>query len=85
MPGDMKTRRPAGAARAANRKSITGVAIPPATRLSLYAHAGFLPQDFKRESGLLLPFVTYFQDPFVAKLDPRQAFDEQVFVAWEPA
>src|SRR5207245_4236803 len=33
---------------------------------------------------LLLPFVTYFQDPFVAKLDPHKAFDEKVFVAWEP-
>ena len=34
--------------------------------------------------GLLLPFTTYFQDPFVAKTDPKQAFDEKVFVAWEP-
>ena len=85
--GDMKKKKMMmrmKAPRAANRKSITGVDISPATRVSLYAQARFLPQDFKQESGLLLPFVTYFQDPFVAKLDPHQAFDEKVFVAWEP-
>ena len=31
----------------------------------------------------MLPFFTYFQDPFVARLDPKKAFDE-VLVAWEP-
>ena len=72
------------APRGANRKSITGVDISPSTRVSLYAQARFLPKEFKEESGLLLPFVTYFQDPFVATLDPHQAFDEKVFVAWEP-
>lgn len=70
--------------RAANRKSIEDVDISPEVRVSLYAQARYLPQEFKRESGLLLPFVTYFQDPFVAKLDPKKAFDEEVYVAWEP-
>jgi hypothetical protein len=72
------------APRAPNRKSIKGVNISPETRLSLYAQASHLPKDFKEDSGLLLPLVTYFQDPFVAKTDPQKAFDEQVLVAWEP-
>ena len=78
------TTRKTAAARAANRKSIKGVNISPATRVSLYAQARFLPKEFKRDGGLLLPFVTYFQDPFVATLDPHTAFDEEVLVAWEP-
>jgi hypothetical protein len=72
------------APRTANRKSIKDVHISPDTRVSLYAQARSLPKDFKQKSGLLLPFVTYFQDPFVAELDPHKAFDEEVFVAWEP-
>lgn len=68
----------------ANRQSITGVNISPDTRLSLYGQARLLPKEFKEDSRLLLPFVTYFQDPFVARLDPRKAFDEAVLVAWEP-
>jgi hypothetical protein len=75
---------PTKASPAAKRKSIEGVQISPDTRVSLYGQPPFLPRDFKQASGLLLPFVTYFQDPFVAKLDPHKAFDEKVFVAWEP-
>ena len=71
------------AARAPNRKSIKGVNISPETRVSLYAQARFLSKDFKRDSGRLLPFVTYFQDPFVAKLDPHTAFDEKVRRRWD--
>ncbi len=70
--------------RAANRKTIEDVDISPDARVSLYGQARYLPKDFKQKSGLLLPFVTYFQDPFVAKLDPRKGLDEKVFVAWEP-
>ncbi len=74
----------AAAKRAPNRKSIDGVRISPDTRVRLYERARSLPKKFKQDSGLLLPFVTYFQDPFVAKRDPRKAFDEEVLVAWEP-
>jgi hypothetical protein len=70
--------------RAANRKSIKDVDISPDDRVSLYAQARYLPKEFKRKCGLLLPFSTYFQDPFVAKTDPQKAIDEEVFVAWEP-
>ncbi|HEV7507054.1 MAG TPA: serine protease [Thermoanaerobaculia bacterium] len=70
--------------RAPNRKSFNDVHISPDTRVSLYGLARSLPKEFKKESGLLLPFVTYFQDPFVATLDPHKAFDEEVLVAWEP-
>jgi hypothetical protein len=69
---------------APNRKTITGVNISPDARVSLYAQARYLPKDFKENSKLLIPFVTYFQDPFVAKTDPQKAFDEQVLVDWEP-
>lgn len=71
--------------RAPNRKSISGVHISPDTRVSLYSLARLLPKELKEEGGLLLlPFITYFQDPFVANLDPHKAFDEEVLVAWEP-
>jgi hypothetical protein len=72
------------APRAANRPSIKGVNISPDTRIVLYSQGRFLPREFKEASGLLLPFVTYFQDPFVAQQDSDQAFDEEVFVGWEP-
>lgn len=68
----------------ANRHSITGVNISPDTRVTLYGQSRSLPREFKEASGLLLPFVTYSQDPFVAKTDPANAFDEEVYVAWEP-
>jgi len=68
----------------ANRHSITGVNISPDTRVTLYSQSRSLPPEFKEASGLLLPFVTYSQDPFVAKTDPANAFDEEVYVAWEP-
>lgn len=77
---------PAAAAtpsRAPDRKSISGVHISPSTRVSLYSLARALPKEFKKDCGLLLPFVTYFQDPFVARLDPHTGFDEAL-VAWEP-
>jgi hypothetical protein len=70
--------------RAPNRRSIKDVNISPDTRVALYSQGRFLPREFKEASGLLLPFVTYFQDPFVAKTDPTKAFDEEVLVAWEP-
>jgi hypothetical protein len=70
--------------RGANRKGIKGIDLSPDDRVSLYAQARYLPKEFKRKCGLLLPFSTYFQDPFVAKTDPKQAIDEEVFVAWEP-
>jgi hypothetical protein len=68
----------------ANRHSITGVNISPDTRVTLYSQSRSLPREFKEASGLLLPFVTYAQDPFVARTDPANAFDEEVYVAWEP-
>lgn len=71
--------------RAPNRRSISDVYISPSTRVRLYSLARALPSEFKEERGLLLlPFVTYLQDPFVARLDSQKTFDEKVLVAWEP-
>lgn len=66
------------------RTTIPGVSISPDERVSLYSQARYLLQGFKEKSGLLLPFVTYFQDPWVAKEHPEQAFDTRTYVAWEP-
>ncbi len=77
-------RKTAKPPRAPNRKSITDVTISPDARVRLYSLARYLPGDFKENSQLLLPFTTYFQDPFVAKKDPTHGLDEQVLVAWEP-
>jgi hypothetical protein len=84
LAGDPPPAAAATPSRAPNRKSINGVHISPDTRVCLYEQTRSLPKEFKKESGLLLPFVTYFQDPFVAKLDPHKGFDEKVLVAWEP-
>jgi hypothetical protein len=74
----------ANGTRAEKRKSITGVDISPKERVGLYAQARYLPASFKKKCGLLIPFSAYFQDPFVAKLDPNAGIDEELFVAWEP-
>ncbi len=66
------------------RTAIKDVHISPDERVDLYAVARRLSADFQKKSGLQLPFVTYFQDPFVAKQDQAQAFDEEVLVNWEP-
>ena len=55
------------------RKSITGVNISPDERVELYALSRALPSAFKEKSGLLLPFLTWFQDPFGAKTDRQGA------------
>jgi hypothetical protein len=71
-------------ARAKRRPSIDGITISADERVSLYSVARLLPSSFKQKSHLRLPFTTYFQDPFVARTDPNRAFDDQVFVNWEP-
>jgi hypothetical protein len=81
--GDPPPAAAATPSRAPNRKSISDVHVSPDTRVKLYGLARELPKKFKEECCLLLPFLTYFQDPFVARMDPRKAFDE-VLVAWEP-
>ena len=58
------------------RKSIAAH-ISPSTRVALYARSALLPREFKEEAGLLLPFTTYFQDPFVGKNDPRTNLNEE--------
>lgn len=58
--------------------------ISPDTRVALYARSALLPREFKEEAGLLLPFTTYFQDPFVGKNDPATNLNEETRVPWEP-
>jgi hypothetical protein len=43
-----------------------------------------MPDDLARKFALQIPFITYFQDPFVAQLDPNLALDPNVEVSWEP-
>lgn len=74
----------AAGGRAPKRKSIDDVHISPETRVRLYGLARSLPKDFRQEAGLLLPFATYFHDPFVARLDAQKGFEEELLVAWEP-
>jgi hypothetical protein len=77
-----KTTRKA-TARAAKRKSITGVNISPDERVGLYSLSRALPREFKEKSGLLLPFLTWVQDP-TAGDGTGNPLAERVFVAWEP-
>lgn len=85
-----KARKPAGKkaarkapARATKRKSITDVNISPDERVELYSLSRALPRAFKEKSGLLLPFLTWVQDPTAG--DAASApLAERVFVAWEP-
>jgi hypothetical protein len=71
-------------AKAPNRKSIKDVLISPDVRLRLYSLRRAIPREFKERAALEIPFVTYFQDPFVAKHDPSKGFNEETFVEWEP-
>jgi hypothetical protein len=80
--GDTMKKRPK--ASSTRRKSITDAHISPSTRVALYARSALLPREFKEEAGLLLPFTTYFQDPFVGKNDPQTNLNEQTSVPWEP-
>lgn len=70
--------------RAKRRPSIGGISISADDRIDLYSVARKLPSSLKRKCHLQLPFTTYFQDPFVARTDPNRAFDDEVFVDWEP-
>lgn len=72
------------AKRAPRRKPVEGVRISPSDRVKLYAQQQYLPGEFKKNAGLRLPFTTYFDDPFVAKLDPRKAIDTEAYADWEP-
>ncbi len=72
-----KARKPA------KRKSITGVNISPDERVELYSLSRALPRAFKEKSGLLLPFLTWVQDPTAGDAAGKP-LDERVFVAWEP-
>lgn len=70
--------------RAPNRKGIKNINISPDERVNLYPQARFLPGSLAEKFALQIPFTTYFQDPFVAKLNPNEGLDERVLVAWEP-
>ncbi|MFO1040168.1 MAG: hypothetical protein U0941_00195 [Planctomycetaceae bacterium] len=72
-----------GRTRAKSRTGISDIHISPDERVRLYAAARYLPSSFEKKSGLMLPFTTYVQDPFVAREKPEFAFDE-AFVDWEP-
>jgi len=76
--------RTADNSRASRRKSIKGVDISPEERVNLYAQSRYLSSEFSRKSGLFLPFVTYFQDPFLTKQRPQDGLDLKTFAAWEP-
>ena len=71
--------------KATRRRSIEGVNVSPEVRVSLYAQGQYLPSDLRKEQGLLeIPFVTYYQDPFVANTFPEQGFNQKTLVNWEP-
>lgn len=74
----------AGRKRAKPRTGVSNVHISADERVKLYAAARFLPSSFEKKSGLKLPFVTYVQDPFVARKEPQFAFDKEAYVDWEP-
>lgn len=76
----MKKRLKASSTRRTSRTAH----ISPDTRVALYARSALLPREFKEEAGLLLPFTTYFQDPFVGKNDPETNLNEETKVPWEP-
>ena len=86
-PADMSARaeRAATTSRGARRRSIKGVDISPEVRVSLYGQAQYLPADLRKEQGLLeIALVTYYQDPFVAKMFTEQGFNRKTLVNWEP-
>lgn len=87
-PGAPLNQTPADQAATASAKASrrTGVEarISPRDRVALYAVRAHLTSGVKQACGLQLPFVAYYQDPFFAQANPELAFDEKVFVDWEP-
>lgn len=83
----MAKKQPSAASGAApkttRRKSFTAN-ISPDDRVALYAAARYLPSSLERECRLQIPFTTYMQDPAVAKDNPALAFNENLWVDWEP-
>jgi hypothetical protein len=57
--------------------------LPSDERLGAYAAKRFIGGALERRLGLQIPFTVYFQDPLVARTEPKLAFDE-IFVSWEP-
>ncbi len=73
-----------GAAPKTTRRTSLTARISPDDRVALYAVARYIPSSLERECGLQIPFTTYMQDPAVAKDNPALAFNEQLWVDWEP-
>jgi len=74
---------PGTAPKTTRRTSLTA-RISPKDRVALYAVARSIPASLERETGLQIPFTTYMQDPAVAKDNPALAFNEKLWVDWEP-
>lgn len=68
--------------KAPSRKSVDA-RISGEDRVRLYALGRAVPSDL-RDAATHIPLVTYFQDPFVAKLNADLAFDKSSLTPWEP-
>ena len=62
----------------------TKINLSKSSREKLYAAVRYLDSATERDLGLQIPLDVYFQDPFVARQDPKMAFDKNFFVEWEP-
>ena len=68
--------------RAPSRKTVNAK-ISGEDRVRLYELGPAVPIKLRR-AAVEIPVVTYFQDPFVAKLNPETAFDTESLTPWEP-
>ena len=53
-------------------------------RKEIYAARRFIGTGVEKKLEIQIPFDVYFQDPLVAKENPKLAFDEEWYVPWEP-
>ena len=59
-------------------------ALTAEERREIYAARRFIGGGVEKKLGVQIPFDVYFQDPLVAKENPKLAFDDEFYVPWEP-
>ena len=68
----------------ASRNNDAPKSLTAEERKEIYAARRFIGTGVEKKLEIQIPFDVYFQDPLVAKENPKLAFDEEWYVPWEP-
>src|ERR1700754_3237607 len=67
----------------ASRNNDASKSLTAEERKEIYAARRFIGTGVEKKLEIQIPFDVYFQDPLVAKENPKLAFDEEWYVPWE--